>query len=1696
MPFPMMMEKEKKSANYPGKIARIILKSILFLFLFIVFVFLILLTPPAQRFITGKVENYLQKKLKTKVEIGSISFGLSGNINLQNVYIEDRTKDTLVSGGTIKAHLNYLRLFSNEVQVKDLELQNITAKIKRILPDTVYNFQFIVDAFATEQTKAPDTAQTAPLKLSISDIALDNINLKYTDVITGNNMFAHIGTLSATIDTFDPYTQHFDIPTIIARNVTARIKQIKPLAEPKPLAVDIAEATRPSPMKFDLGTIDLSKINIDYGNDVSAFYTTLNFGQLKGTEKLIDLQNNKIYFDQVALNNSKVAIRFGRKAEARLVKKQVNQEVEAQKQAGWDFKIANLDLENNKLQFEDDNKPKLSYGLDYAHINADDLDLNIDNFVMNDDSIAARINKGTVREKSGLELDALQGDILYASNQTYLRNLYIKTPGSEIQRSAEMRYASFDALTDEFEKTVFNLNITNTRLQVKDILLFAPQLRNNPALSNPNDVWYVNIIGNGTLNQLNFQRLQFDGLKNTQLDANGTLSGLMNPKEAGGNFRINRLHTTQTDLALFTGQRLSNAQVNLPEEFDINGNISGNAGKLHTNLNVNSSAGFIAVNGSFANLMNPKATSYNASIRTSGLRLGSILRQQDMIGSVSGNFLLNGRGLTPDAINTKFTGNINSLGYNHYQYRNIKASGSLRGTSFNVKTYVNDPNADLNLTVSGNFSSNPSFQVNGMVDSIKLQPLHFTPDPMIFRGGIDGTVANLNADNPDIDLLITKALFVSNEDRLPLDTVQLNSGRNDTANFIQLKSDIANAMLVGQYRLAELGSIIQNTIQPYFTVTPPAKTPQLHPYQFRFTADVVYTPILSQFVPGLTTMETIHADGTFATGQGMNATLTTPYILYNGNEMHNLNVKAFTSEKGLQVNSTIARLRSGNSFDVYNARINATALNNNIDFNLGIDDATSKNKYYLSGLVTQPKTGTYAIKLRPDSLLLNYELWSVTPDNQIVISPTAITANNFVLQKGDQKLSINSVGSGNTPPLQVSFNSFRLATITGFIKADSTLVDGVMNGNVNFPNLMKQAVFTSDLTINDLSMRQDTLGNVSAQVNSNGSRYNTNITLTGRGNDASITGSFAPVGNDIDLDLNLNVRALQLNTMEGAMASAISNASGAVSGNVKIAGTANKPAINGTLNFDNASFALTILGTQFKVDNEKLSVTENGFVFDNFTIRDSSNNTLNIDGNVLTSNFINYNFNLDVTARNFMVMNSTKQQNKLYYGKLNISTNLHIAGTETKPSVDGSLTVNDGTNLSIVVPQEDPGLVQREGIVEFVDMDNPESDSLFLASDSLNNANVLGMDITANIEIKKEAILNVIIDPANGDFLNVRGEAVISAGVDPSGKITMVGNYSLEEGSYQISYNFIQRKFDIVKGSTITWTGEPTTAQLNVQAVYIANTAPIDLVEQQVEASKAAIRNTYLQKLPFEVHLNLTGELLKPIVAFDITLPSDQNYGVSNDIITVVQSRLDQIRQDEGELNKQVFAVLLLGRFVGENPFKSESAAFNAASYARQSVSNLLTEQLNQLAAGLIQGVDINFDVTSTDDYTTGSLENRTDLNIGLSKRLLNDRLKISVGNNFQLEGPQNSRSRGNNIAGNIAVDYQLSRDGRYMLRFYRKNEYEGIVDGYIIETGLSFILSADYNRLRQLLHKRRQRVTPNGTEEKKDTNQNTTSSK
>jgi hypothetical protein len=124
-----------------------------------------------------------------------------------------------------------------------------------------------------------------------------------------------------------------------------------------------------------------------------------------------------------------------------------------------------------------------------------------------------------------------------------------------------------------------------------------------------------------------------------------------------------------------------------------------------------------------------------------------------------------------------------------------------------------------------------------------------------------------------------------------------------------------------------------------------------------------------------------------------------------------------------------------------------------------------------------------------------------------------------------------------------------------------------------------------------------------------------------------------------------------------------------------------------------------------------------------------------------------------------------------------------------------------------------------------------------------------------------------------------------------------------------------------------------------------------------------------------------------------------------------------------------------------------------------------------------VKGIELNVDLAQSEDYTTGSRRERTDLSLAASKSLLNDRLKITIGNDFELQGAQNSNNRNTSaLPGNLAADYNLTTDGRYVVRAYRRSYDEGVLQGFVTETGLNFIVSMDYNRFAQLFKKTRTR--------------------
>ncbi|MBC7830093.1 MAG: translocation/assembly module TamB [Chitinophagaceae bacterium] len=1682
------------SATALRRIGRVCLKIVIGILALFIIVVLLIQTPPVQNFARKKIVAFLENKLQTRVAIGRISIGIPNKVLLENIYVEDKQKDTLLSGGRISANIDMFKLINSEIEINQLEIENLTAKIKRILPDTLFNFQFIVDAFTPKKTSPANPADTAALKMALDKIRLDKIRLVYKDAVTGSDMDIWLEHFDTNIETFDPARQIFNVPVSNINGLRATIYQHKPLVEAQPLTHDMAEAVQPTPFNFSFKELVLKNIILDYKNDVSAFYTSLNLGDLIVEADKIDMQNKVITLDEIQLNQSTASIRLGKKQAAKEVVKQVAQEVESQAQNDWRFVVSKIRFNNNNIQFDDDNTPRLPSGMDYAHLKAQGFTLHANDFVFTMDSIAGEITRGELNEQSGFVLTTLETKFVYAARQAYLHDLLLKTPGTTIQRAVSIRYPSMEALQKDIGSMQMDIDLENSRIQTKDILVFAPQLRSQPAFRNQSAVWFLNSRITGSVSRMQIHALQFRGLQNTRADLKGTISGLPDVNKLNASLAINTLTTTKNDIQSLLPKNTLPDNITLPDRINLNGTVTGNMASMKTDLNVNTNLGNATVDGTFGNLTTPADLQYNTVLTTQSLNLGKILQNEQSFGTVTANITAVGKGIDPKTANAKIRGIVQSAVINKYNYSNLQLNASIERQQLVADLTINDPNIHLALNAKSDLSAQfPAIQITADIDSIKALPLNLTQETLVYRGKITGNFPVTDPKNLQGELLITHSIIVTKDQRFILDSVEVKAGRTDSGQFINVRSDAINATLTGQYNLVQLGDVMQQSIQPYYSLVPNYKIVPVDPYNFTLNAHVINGPLLKAFVPGLEHLEPVAIRTHFTTNEGFNASVNSPLIIFNGNRLENFTLNAGTSGGAIVLNATMQKFGSGTAMNLHSTQINASVANNKINFMVGIKDKNANNKYRLGGIVDQPEPGVYALSLRADSLMLNYDQWTLAQNNIVRFNSNNgdINVSNFVLSKGTQQLRIQSTSTALNAPLQVNFGNFRIGTITAFLKQDTVLADGMLNGQVVLSNITQQPTFTSDITVTDLTIMKDTVGNLALKVNNTTQNiFTAEGMLSGKGNEILLNGQYlVKPANQSSYDLTVDIRQLQMTSVVAASMGSLTRGSGYINGKIDINGTFEKPAVNGSLNFNKAGFSPVLLGSYFMVDQERININQAGILFDTFTIRDSVNNALVLDGYAYTSNFVNYRFDLDINAQNFQAINTTKRSNALYYGKLYFDSDLRIRGTEKLPVIDGAVTINESTDFTVVMPQQQPGLAEREGIVRFVDMDSVKMDTSFFASyDTLNKSDLTGLDVSVNIEVNRKATFSLVVDEANGDFVRMKGEAQLTGGIDKSGKVSLTGSYEIEEGSYEISLNLLKRKFNILKGSKIIWLGEPTRADIDVTAVYIANTSPLTLVKQTLGNDKN--ENYYKQKLPFEVHLKLTGQLLRPDINFDIRLPENKTF-VAGTVTEDVEFRLAQIRQDPSELNKQVFSILLFNRFINENPFASEGGGgFNAGIMARQSVSKLLAEQLNDIAGDLIAGVEINFDIQSYEDYSTGDLSNRSDLNVSLSKQLLNDRLKVTVGNNFQLEGAQNA-NQGNaasGLAGNIALDYQLSRDGRYMVRAYRKNEYEGEIEGYIIESGINFIITLDYNHFRELFRKKKKQpvqqaptLPPNG---------------
>src|SRR5690606_24449744 len=538
----------------------------------------------------------------------------------------------------------------------------------------------------------------------------------------------------------------------------------------------------------------------------------------------------------------------------------------------------------------------------------------------------------------------------------------------------------------------------------------------------------------------------------------------------------------------------------------------------------------------------------------------------------------------------------------------------------------------------------------------------------------------------------------------PVSEISLNAVSNDTINSINLNSQIVDASITGKYKLTEISTSLLNTINQYYHFQKETVEADISPSQyFDFRGKIKNDDLIRKFVPELKSFQTINLYGAYnADTRKITVYGSLPQLEYAAYELNNIRLSVGNDEEQLNYSLTLNQLDS-EQFRLANIVLEGFIANDVIDYNLLVKNEQGEAQYKIAGNVATAN-GLIDLTLKQDGLVLNYDEWTVAPDNKLIIHPTGIVAQNLQLSNNNSSILVNSENDTPSSPLNIAFKDFEIASLTEIIRKDSLLAEGTINGEAQLKDLTTDLLLTANLNIKDLKVFGSEIGTIDAKVaNETAGLYNADVKLSGFDNNLSLLGSYNTVQSSFTADIDIN--ALQMTSIQGFSMGQLEEANGYISGKLKVSGTTDAPSIIGNLKFNNAGFGVTQLNSTFTDMSDEINFTQRGIEFNRFKINDTDGNALTLNGAVLTKTYQDFSFDLNISARNFKVVNSTKIENQIMYGTMAINANIGIKGNLDLPKIDGTITVTDKTDFIFVMPQSSPALQEREGIIEFVDQD-------------------------------------------------------------------------------------------------------------------------------------------------------------------------------------------------------------------------------------------------------------------------------------------------------------------------------------------------------------------------------------------------------
>ena len=264
------------------------------------------------------------------------------------------------------------------------------------------------------------------------------------------------------------------------------------------------------------------------------------------------------------------------------------------------------------------------------------------------------------------------------------------------------------------------------------------------------------------------------------------------------------------------------------------------------------------------------------------------------------------------------------------------------------------------------------------------------------------------------------------------------------------------------------------------------------------------------------------------------------------------------------------------------------------------------------------------------------------------------------------------------------------------------------------------------------------------------------------------------------------------------------------------------------------------------------------------------------------------------------------------------------------------------------------------------------------------------------------------------------------------GVLNLGGQINIDEGVVRYSPDlYPMMPFQVDSGSHVTFNGPLGQTMVTVSASQEVKSD----VQSEGEETRRVVFNTGVRVNGMLDSLGLNA------IGFFLEAPEDE-------AITRELTTLDE------ETREGLAAVLLAtGMYMGESNVAAQRQGY--------SLSSIINSRLNAAMANSKMGKVVDIDISS--GQTVHASGKTNDMNIAISKSLLNDKLRITVGSTIS-DNPEVNKANG--LLSLITADYKLTPSGNVLLRMFSMRDFDNIFEGELNKSGIGVAATKQWKRM------------------------------